>query len=155
MSEEIVARGRAPLVKYRDGAGRLHEGVLSRVVDEDLLGGVPVRDFRWFKGRRFYSGWYWSATTGGLVAYESRLELARILLADFDPEVTAIAAQPFLLTGFDGETGGSTFPAAIPVSRYGLECRARYTMTHKHPQADGSTSGASRTAVVHQDGCLI
>jgi len=90
--------------------------VLSRVVDEDLLGGVPVRDFRWFKGRRFYSGWYWSATTGGLVAYESRLELARILLADFDPEVTAIAAQPFLLTGFDGETGfaGLNLPGRDP-----------------------------------------
>ncbi|MGH3235155.1 MAG: TnsA-like heteromeric transposase endonuclease subunit [Streptosporangiaceae bacterium] len=29
--------------------------------------------------------------------YESRLELARLLLADFDREVAAIAAQPFLL----------------------------------------------------------
>ena len=29
--------------------------------------------------------------------YESRLELARLLLADFDPDVVAIAAQPFLL----------------------------------------------------------
>jgi hypothetical protein len=31
------------------------------------------------------------------VAYESRLELTRLLLADFDPAVAAIAAQPFLL----------------------------------------------------------
>jgi hypothetical protein len=31
------------------------------------------------------------------VIYESRLELARLLLADFDPGVTGIAAQPFLL----------------------------------------------------------
>lgn len=44
---------------------------------------------------------YWSSTTGGLVAYESRLELARILLADFDSEVTAIAARPFHLSGLD------------------------------------------------------
>jgi hypothetical protein len=35
--------------------------------------------------------------SGGHVIYESRLELARLLLADFDPGVTAIAAQPFLL----------------------------------------------------------
>ncbi|MGH7734035.1 MAG: TnsA-like heteromeric transposase endonuclease subunit [Gemmatimonadales bacterium] len=42
-------------------------------------------------------GWYWSATTGGHVICESRLELARLLLADFDPDVVAIAAQPFLL----------------------------------------------------------
>jgi len=40
---------------------------------------------------------------GRLVAYESRLELARVLLADFDSTVDAIAAQPFRLTGFDGK----------------------------------------------------
>jgi hypothetical protein len=38
----------------------------------------------------------------GLVAYESRLELARIMLADFDPDVTAIASQPFRLIAADG-----------------------------------------------------
>jgi len=36
------------------------------------------------------------------VVYESRLELARIMLADFDPAVTAVAAQPFRLIGRDG-----------------------------------------------------
>jgi hypothetical protein len=34
---------------------------------------------------------------GAHVVYESRLELARLLLADFDRDVAAIAAQPFLL----------------------------------------------------------
>lgn len=29
--------------------------------------------------------------------YESRLELARLLLADYDRDVVAIAAQPFLV----------------------------------------------------------
>ncbi|OMI33038.1 hypothetical protein SPAR_43491 [Streptomyces sparsogenes DSM 40356] len=41
-----------------------------------------------------YSGDYASATTGGQVVYESRLELARLLLADFDPAVCGIYAQP-------------------------------------------------------------
>ncbi|HET9966639.1 MAG TPA: hypothetical protein VFQ68_00300, partial [Streptosporangiaceae bacterium] len=41
------------------------------------------------QGQAHYSGWYWSATTGGHVVYESRLELARLLMADFDPQVTA------------------------------------------------------------------
>lgn len=91
------------MIKYRDGAGGYAETPLEWVAEESLLGGRPVRDFRWFRGRQFYSGWYWSATTGGLVAYESRLELARVLLADFDPAVTAIAAQPFQLTGADGD----------------------------------------------------
>ncbi len=31
------------------------------------------------------------------VIYESRLELSRLLFADFDPSVPAIVAQPFLL----------------------------------------------------------
>jgi hypothetical protein len=64
------------VVRYRDAAGECHESLLERVAESDLLGGVPVREFRWYKGRRFYSGWYWSATMGGLIAYESRLELA-------------------------------------------------------------------------------
>lgn len=33
----------------------------------------------------------------GHVIYESRLELARLLLADADPDVVGIVAQPFLL----------------------------------------------------------
>jgi hypothetical protein len=49
------------------------------------------------RGQAHYPGYYWSATTGGHVIYESRLELARLLLAGFSPDVTAIAAQPFLL----------------------------------------------------------
>lgn len=57
----------------------------------------PWRTFRWFKGQQHYSGTYWSATTGGHVIYESRLELGRLLFADFAPEVRHIVAQPFLL----------------------------------------------------------
>lgn len=39
------------------------------------------------------------------MAYESRLELARIQLADLDPDVVGIAAQPFQPTGVDGGSG--------------------------------------------------
>ena len=77
---------------------------LDQVAVADLAAGLPVREFRSYKGCRHYSGWYWSATMGQLVAYESRLELARILLADFDPTVVGIAAQPFQLIGRDGST---------------------------------------------------
>ncbi len=64
---------------------------------------APWRQFRWHRGQAHYSGLYWSATTGGHVAYESRLELARILLADFTPGVDWIVAQPFLV---EAEAGG-------------------------------------------------
>ena len=89
-------------VRYRRDDGRFAETTLRRLPVDDVVAGMPVREFRSYRGRRHYSGWYWSATTGGHVVYESRLELARILLADRDPEVVAIAAQPFLMEGLDG-----------------------------------------------------
>jgi hypothetical protein len=58
---------------------------------------VPWRRARSARGQAHYPGYYWSVTTGSHVVYESRLELARLLIADFDPDVVAIAAQPFLL----------------------------------------------------------
>ncbi|KOX21231.1 TnsA endonuclease [Saccharothrix sp. NRRL B-16348] len=53
--------------------------------------------FRWYRGQKHHSGTYWSSTMKGHVPYESRLELARLLFADFDSSVRVIAAQPFLL----------------------------------------------------------
>ena len=62
----------------------------------------PVRRVGSYAGQRHYSGLFWSATTGGHVPYESRLELDRLWLSDFDPAVTWIAAQPMWLRGRDG-----------------------------------------------------
>lgn len=89
-------------VRYLDGSGADVETTLDRVVVDEVVCGLPVREFRSYKGRRHYSGWYWCATMDRLVVYESRLELARLMLADFDPGVTGIAAQPFQLVGADG-----------------------------------------------------
>ncbi|MCZ4124165.1 hypothetical protein O3X23_33110 [Streptomyces sp. H39-S7] len=51
-----------------------------------------------------YSGDYASATTGGQVVHESWLELARLLLADFDPSVCGIYAQPLrMVARIDGK----------------------------------------------------
>lgn len=64
---------------------------------DELAAAAPWRSFRWYRGQKHYSGTYWSSTVGGHIIYESRLELARLLLADFDAEVRHIVAQPFLL----------------------------------------------------------
>jgi hypothetical protein len=69
----------------------------ARVSTERLRNASPWRTFRWHKGQKHFPGFYWSATMSDHVIYESRLELARLLYADFDREVKAIAAQPFLL----------------------------------------------------------
>jgi len=89
-------------VRYRRADGVVEDVPLERVVVEDVAAGLPVREFRSYKGRVHYSGWYWAATTGRHVVYESRLELARIMLADHDAGVVGIAAQPFQLRGPDG-----------------------------------------------------
>jgi hypothetical protein len=43
---------------------------------------VPWRVFRWYQGQQHYSGTYWSSTQRDHVIYESRLELAALLLSD-------------------------------------------------------------------------
>lgn len=64
---------------------------------ELISNAAPWRTFRWRHGQKHYSGTYWSATERAHVIYESRLELARLLFADFEPAITRIIAQPFLI----------------------------------------------------------
>jgi len=78
-----------------DGSER--EIPLEAVCAGDVKAASPWRTFRSHRKQRHYSGWYWSSTMGDHVIYESRLELARLMLADADPDVVNIAAQPFLL----------------------------------------------------------
>ena len=82
-------------VRYSDGS--VSESAWDRLRLSDFDGSVPWREARTRRGQSHYSGLYASATTGGFVAYESRLELARVLLADFDRQVRWIYAQPFRL----------------------------------------------------------
>jgi hypothetical protein len=88
---------REPSVSLRLHDGTVCDRSLRQVTVGQITGAAPWRMTRSARGQAHYPGYYWSATAGGHVIYESRLELARLLLADFDPDVTAIAAQPFLL----------------------------------------------------------
>ncbi len=107
-------------VSVRDAAGCVSTCELAAVEAGRLAAGRPWRVFRWRQGQAHYSGWYWSATTGGHVVYESRLELARLLLADFDRRVVAIAAQPFLVTGNDGSRRRRHVPDFLLIGSDGL-----------------------------------
>lgn len=62
----------------------------------------PWRTFRWHRGQRHLPGTYWSSRVSAPIGYESRLELANLILMDFDPNARAIMSQPFLLEGWDG-----------------------------------------------------
>jgi hypothetical protein len=85
-----------------DGAGAERRTALSSGVR--LEDGAPVRSFSWSKGLTHFPGWWWCATMGRHVGYESWLERDHLMLLDFDPDVTAIASQPFWLY-WVGESG--------------------------------------------------
>jgi len=76
---------------------------LDRAPVEEVVRGLPVRRFGSHAGMGHYPGWWWSATMSAHVGYESLLERDRLMLADFDRGVTAVASQPFGLTGGDGD----------------------------------------------------
>lgn len=46
-------------VRYRRADGGFAETTLDCLVPEDVADGLPVREFRSYKGRLHYSGWYW------------------------------------------------------------------------------------------------
>jgi hypothetical protein len=56
-----------------------------------------ARPFRFEKGLQSFAGWWYFATTGTHVGFESWLERDHLMLMDFDPGVRAVASQPFWL----------------------------------------------------------
>lgn len=62
----------------------------------------PVREFSWRKDGQGFAGWYYSVTIRDHVGYESWLERDRLILLDRDPQVVAVASQPFWLHWHDG-----------------------------------------------------
>jgi hypothetical protein len=87
----------APTLAIKRGNGEILERAVHQATSKLLSSARPWRNFRWYYGQKHYSGRYWSVTEGGHVVYESRLELARLLLSDYSPDVRHIVAQPFLL----------------------------------------------------------
>jgi hypothetical protein len=62
----------------------------------------PARQIPSYRGQRHFPGYWWSATTGGHIVFESWLERHHIMAADRDPAVVAISSQPCLLTWPEG-----------------------------------------------------
>ena len=82
-------------LRGRDGSERAVTLAAARLAD--VVDAAPWRQFRWYRGQRHFSGSYWSATMQAPVGYESRLELANLLLLDWDPGVRLVRSQPFLV----------------------------------------------------------
>lgn len=85
------------VVAYRPAAGEERSVSAKAASPAALFKAAPWRTFRWYFGQRHCSGTWWSSTERDHVIYASRLELANLLLADFDPALHHIVAQRFML----------------------------------------------------------
>lgn len=91
------------VIRARRKSGEEMAVPLSEVGARHLIDVRPWRAFRWYRGQRHLPGTYWSARMEAPVGYESRLELANLILMDFDSDVLSIVSQPFLVEGWDGK----------------------------------------------------
>lgn len=106
-------------IKYVDGEGTEVVTPLAEAKATLIADGLPVRSFGSYAGMRHYPGWWWSATTASLLPYESLLERDRLLAADFDRDVVAIASQPFGLTARVGGANRHHVPDFLLIGRDG------------------------------------
>ena len=89
-------------VEYRLGDGVAVREVLAGCSGVRFEDAAAFRGFRFAKGQRSFAGWWWLATTGCHVGYESFTERDQVMLLDFDPDVTGVASQPMCLRWRDG-----------------------------------------------------
>lgn len=86
-------------VEYKRADGEVVRTDWSDLATDAVVEGRPWRTFPWYLGQQNYSGLYWCATERAMVGYESRLELSRLMMADFDKSVKHIVSQPFRIWG--------------------------------------------------------
>lgn len=103
----------------RHDTGTAESAAWGEASIEFLSDAAPWRTFRWRHGQRHFSGTYWSSTEGDHVIYESRLELSRLLYADFDASVSRIIAQPFIIRARVGRQERKHIPDYLLLTREG------------------------------------
>ena len=87
-------------VSYLDECG-LVRWVRPGDVGVDFAATAAVCSLPSYRGQRSFPGFYFAACTGRLVGFESWLERDEAMAMDFDPHITAFAAQPFRLEWMD------------------------------------------------------
>lgn len=90
-------------MSYVDALGVERRDRVDRLAAVRFESAAPYRSFPSFKGQRNYPGFWWSATSGQHVGFESWLERDTAMLMDFDPCIVAFSCQPFQLYWRDDE----------------------------------------------------
>ncbi|MFF8609484.1 TnsA-like heteromeric transposase endonuclease subunit [Streptomyces sp. NPDC015346] len=89
-----VATGRVDAC-FRDPLGKAHQVSWLEAAQDVVFEDCPViRSFPVRYGRRVAPGWWWSSTSGRLVAYGSGVMRTQLMLLDRDPAVVALACRP-------------------------------------------------------------
>jgi hypothetical protein len=101
-SAALVRHVEAFDIEYVGEDGGLVRASLAECRHRRFEAALPARAFPVYRSQRSFSGWWWTATTGGHVGYESWLERSVLIGLDFDVRVVGIASQPFWLSWFDG-----------------------------------------------------
>lgn len=100
MTAAVAVWGAADLqlvLEYRAAEGAWRREALAACWGERFEDALPVRPFHFEKGLRSFAGWWFFATSGTHVGFESWLERDHLMLMDFDPAVRAVSSQPFWL----------------------------------------------------------
>lgn len=95
MTTAEVARIECVEASFRDADGDKVSTSWAQLDADAVVHGRQWRNFPSYLGQRNYPGSYWCASEQRLVGYESRLELSRLMMLDFEPAVKNIASQPF------------------------------------------------------------
>jgi len=105
----------------------------------------PVRAIPAYRGQRSLPGWWWSATTGGHVVFESWVERHHIMEFDRTPWVTGISGQPFALVWTEGSKRRSHVPDLFVRSGDGraavVDCRPADRADEEFYRVAGITAG--------------
>lgn len=88
-------------IRYLDEDGYEYLAPAAAVSAVEFEQCRPAREIPSYAGQRHTPGRYWCATADDLLGYESHLEALWLRLLDFDPAITAIATQPFEISGRD------------------------------------------------------
>ncbi|WP_239487015.1 TnsA-like heteromeric transposase endonuclease subunit [Streptomyces durocortorensis] len=90
-------------VCFRDPLERAHQVPWFEAAQDTVFEDCPaVRPFPVRYGRRVAPGWWWSSTSGRLVAYGSGVMRTQLMLLDRDSAVVALACRPVELVWRQG-----------------------------------------------------
>lgn len=101
INASVNASPRAGRCQVRVARGVVRDVPLSDVRVELFDGAVAWRKFGRRRGQKNLSGAYWASTTGTLVGFESRLELAVLVMLDYEHQVSRLWSQPCRVVGND------------------------------------------------------